>query len=94
MVHGDFIAKNVRIQEEAGPVLYAMDWEAAGWGAPVADLANEGYVTRRRSGRRNIYEVETGRAMRHRLARHREIGDFLQLMLEGLDLEQLEKVQR
>ena len=58
----------------------------------VADLANEGYVTRRRSGRRNIYEVETGRAMRHRLARHREIGDFLQLMLEGLDLEQLEKI--
>jgi DNA-binding MarR family transcriptional regulator len=55
----------------------------------VADLVQEGYVTRRRIGRRNIYDVETGRAMRHRLARHREIGDFLELMLEGLDLEQV-----
>jgi DNA-binding MarR family transcriptional regulator len=57
----------------------------------VADLAQEGYVTRRRIGRRNLYEVETGRAMRHRLARHREIGDFLDLMLDGLDLEKLDR---
>jgi DNA-binding MarR family transcriptional regulator len=58
----------------------------------VADLVDEGYVTRKRAGRRNVYEVEPGRAMRHRLARHREIGDFLELMLEGLDLEALDAV--
>jgi DNA-binding MarR family transcriptional regulator len=57
----------------------------------VADLAKEGYVTRRRLGRRNLYEVATGRAMRHRLAQHREIGDFLELMLDGLDLERLDR---
>jgi hypothetical protein len=40
VVHGDFRPKNVRIREEVcGPVLYALDWELAGWGVPVADLA-------------------------------------------------------
>jgi len=40
LVHGDFCTKNVRIRHEpAGPVLYALDWELAGWGIPVADLA-------------------------------------------------------
>jgi DNA-binding MarR family transcriptional regulator len=56
----------------------------------VADLAQEGYVSVRRVGRRNVYEVEEGRAMRHRLARHREIGEFLALMLRDLDLEHLD----
>ena len=57
----------------------------------VADLVGEGYVTRRRVGRRNVYEVEAGRLMRHRLARHREVGAFLELMLDGLDLDDLEE---
>jgi hypothetical protein len=40
VVHGDFRPKNVRVREEpTGPVLYALDWELAGWGIPVADLA-------------------------------------------------------
>jgi hypothetical protein len=40
VVHGDFRPKNVRIRPGAsGPVLYALDWELAGWGVPVADLA-------------------------------------------------------
>ncbi len=56
----------------------------------VADLANEGYLTRQANGRRNTYKLETGRAMRHRLARHRVIGDLLDLMLDGLDLEELD----
>ena len=39
-VHSDFRPKNVRVREEtSGPVLYALDWELAGWGIPVADLA-------------------------------------------------------
>ena len=57
----------------------------------VADLAEEGYVTRRRVGRRNVYEVEPARLMRHRLARHRQVGAFLELMLDGLDLDDLEE---
>jgi DNA-binding MarR family transcriptional regulator len=56
----------------------------------VADLVEEGYVTRRRVGRRNVYEVQPARLMRHRLARHREVGAFLELMLEGLDLDHLD----
>jgi hypothetical protein len=28
--------------------------------------------------------------MRHRLARHREVGAFLELMLDGLDLARLD----
>ena len=57
----------------------------------VADLVEEGYVTRRRVGRRNVYEVKPARLMRHRLARHREVGGFIELMLEGLDLDDLEE---
>ncbi len=57
----------------------------------VADLVEEGYVRRRRVGRRNVYEVERGRLMRHRLARHRRVGAFLELMLDGLDLDALER---
>src|SRR6185503_10585944 len=40
VVHSDFRPKNARTRrEETGPVLYALDWEMAGWGVPVADLA-------------------------------------------------------
>src|SRR6188508_1732752 len=56
----------------------------------VADLVKEKYVTRRRVGRRNVYEVQPARLMRHRLARHRQVGAFLELMLDGLDLDDLE----
>ena len=56
----------------------------------VADLVAESYVTRRRVGRRNVYEVQPARLMRHRLARHRQVGAFLELMLDGLDLDDLE----
>jgi len=40
LAHGDFRPKNVHVkQTQAGDVLYAMDWEMAGWGNPVVDLA-------------------------------------------------------
>ena len=39
LVHGDFRAKNLRLRVAEGEtVLYAMDWEMAGWGIPAADL--------------------------------------------------------
>src|SRR5207247_6113874 len=40
IVHGDFRPKNGRVRQElGGPVLYGLDWELAGWGIPVVDLA-------------------------------------------------------
>src|SRR6185503_8504484 len=39
VVHSDFRPKNARTRrEETGPVLYALDWEMAGWGVPVAAM--------------------------------------------------------
>ena len=35
LVHGDFIAKNVRVRDGR---LFALDWEEAGWGVPAEDL--------------------------------------------------------
>jgi hypothetical protein len=40
LVHGDFTAKNLRVQTgRAGVALLPFDWEMAGWGVPAADLA-------------------------------------------------------
>jgi hypothetical protein len=40
LAHGDFRPKNVHVkQSQTGDVLYALDWEMAGWGNPVVDLA-------------------------------------------------------
>lgn len=40
MVHADFQPKNIRVKAGAtGDIMYVMDWEMAGWGIPVVDLA-------------------------------------------------------
>jgi aminoglycoside phosphotransferase (APT) family kinase protein len=40
LVHGDFRPKNLRVrQHQKDIVLLPFDWETAGWGTPVADLA-------------------------------------------------------
>ncbi len=40
LVHGDFVVKNLRLQNGAGdPALLVYDWEMAGWGVPATDLA-------------------------------------------------------
>jgi Phosphotransferase enzyme family len=40
LAHGDFRPKNVHVKPSStGDVLYVMDWEMAGWGNPVVDLA-------------------------------------------------------
>jgi hypothetical protein len=40
LAHGDFRPKNVHVKEsQTGDMLYALDWEMAGWGNPVVDLA-------------------------------------------------------
>ncbi len=39
LVHGDLKSKNLRIRNFAdGPVLFALDWEVAGWATPAVDL--------------------------------------------------------
>ena len=37
LVHGDFQAKNIRLWR--GTTILVLDWEMAGWGPPVVDLA-------------------------------------------------------
>lgn len=40
LVHGDFISKNVLIDERDGQCqVRVFDWEASGWGVPLEDLA-------------------------------------------------------
>ena len=40
IVHTDFTRKNVRLfRSDTGTDVIALDWEAAGWGPPAADLA-------------------------------------------------------
>jgi hypothetical protein len=41
LVHGDFVAKNVRVRTGRGddPAFLVFDWEIAGWGVPATDLA-------------------------------------------------------
>lgn len=49
----------------------------------VADLVDGGYLTRRRVGRRNHYEVIADRPLRHPIERDHQIGQLLELV--GLD---------
>ena len=40
LVHGDFVAKNVRVRvDSSGLALLVFDWEYAGWGVPATDLS-------------------------------------------------------
>jgi DNA-binding Lrp family transcriptional regulator len=43
----------------------------------VCELEAEGYLTRRRDGRRNVYEVHLERPLRHELERRASAGDLL-----------------
>jgi DNA-binding Lrp family transcriptional regulator len=46
----------------------------------VGDLVDEGYVTRRKVGRRNEYTVNPGTPLRHPLARDHAIGEVLAVL--------------
>lgn len=46
----------------------------------VRDLVDEGYVERRRVGRRNVYAVVPHRRMRHPVVRHHEVGALLRVL--------------
>jgi predicted ArsR family transcriptional regulator len=47
----------------------------------VADLEEAGYLSHRRKGRRNYYELHADRPFRHPVASHRAIGLLLNLIL-------------
>ena len=49
----------------------------------VADLVRGGYLRRRRSGRRNHYEVRDHLPLRHPVERHRTVAALIDLVLEA-----------
>ena len=49
----------------------------------VTELVDEGYLTRKRVGRRNHYEVHSKRPMRAEQAKETEVGKFLDLLLSN-----------
>jgi Mn-dependent DtxR family transcriptional regulator len=46
----------------------------------VADLEAEGYLTKRKDGRRNVYTLHRDRPLRHPLERHVPVGALLSLL--------------
>lgn len=46
----------------------------------VAELVTTGYVTRSRRGRRNRYEIDGARPLRHLETEHRRLGELLSLL--------------
>lgn len=51
----------------------------------VKELASSGYITRQRIGRRNRYLVHQSRPLRRSIAKHREVGDLLELITSNKD---------
>lgn len=47
----------------------------------VADLEAGGYLSRVRTGRRNVYEVHADRPLRHPVEAHRQVAALLDLVL-------------
>lgn len=48
----------------------------------VSDLEEEGLVTRFRDGRRNYYELNLQKPLRHPIERHRTVEDLVDMVLE------------
>lgn len=49
----------------------------------VTDLEEEGFVSRSRVGRRNLYEVHPEKPLRHPIEAHRDVKALLSLILRG-----------
>ncbi|MDI3284765.1 MarR family transcriptional regulator [Polyangium sp. 15x6] len=49
----------------------------------VTDLEGEGFVSRSRVGRRNLYEVHADKPLRHPIEAHRDVKSLLTLILRG-----------
>jgi len=46
----------------------------------LIDLEKEGYITRQRTGKGNIYRINTEQSLKHELARDVLVGDLLDLL--------------
>jgi DNA-binding IclR family transcriptional regulator len=49
----------------------------------VCELEEAGYLTRRRDGRRNVYDVHAERELPHELERGARVGDLLRAVSAG-----------
>lgn len=54
----------------------------------VSELVEEGYVLRKKEGRRNQYQVKADLPLRHPLAEEREVGELLRLLLANESAKQ------
>jgi hypothetical protein len=79
-IRGRDIAARVGITERAAQAI-------------IADLVNEGYVTRTRVGRRNHYEINPNRPLRHPVEQPHSVGELLQLVAQ-LDRSSSRRVTR
>lgn len=66
-IRGRDIAARVGITERAAQAI-------------VADLVSGGYVQRTRVGRRNHYEIDSDRPLRHPVEQPHSVGELLQLV--------------
>ena len=48
----------------------------------IAELIDEGYVSRLKEGRRNIYKLQTKKPLKHPVEAHKNIKDLVQLIFE------------
>lgn len=49
----------------------------------IADLRDENYITPHRDGRRNSYEINTDRHLKHPIEEHRRIADLIKLIFDA-----------
>jgi DNA-binding transcriptional regulator PaaX len=49
----------------------------------VADLVDEGYLSRNRAGRRNVYQLHEEVHLRHPTTRHQEVGALMTALMAG-----------
>jgi hypothetical protein len=66
-IRGRDIAARVGITERAAQAI-------------IADLVEDGYVTRTRVGRRNHYDINPDRPLRHPVEQPHSVGELLQLV--------------
>ena len=85
LVHGDFVAKNVRIQPRAnGPSLLVFDWEMAGWGFPATDLA--------RVDRCACPEIDVYQSVLRQNGTHFDVSDIRRLTAYGTLLRVVDQI--
>lgn len=60
----------------------------------VADLESGGYLTRERDGRRNRYQIDPEKALRHPIEAHKTITELMALVLSPGELQKIHRQAR